>query len=113
MGVKATESQTVCHRCGKKCRGRAGNPEARVFKHAKTGTCVECTAVLFLKDLDHVHGDKLFARGKECLMAPQFQELFGHMMRVGKADAAPEELDWSRVIALWDIADDKKPKGLI
>lgn len=42
------------------------------------------------------------------LELPHVREQFEAVMRAGAAEAMPDEIDWARVIALWDIAPGAK-----
>lgn len=104
-----------CERCGVAARGAKGNPDARMMRHAEKGVCVNCGTVLFLKDLEELHGGRLLPPGttwREALALPHIQEQFGRLMRVGKADAQPDEIDWERVAQLWDLEPGREPGGL-
>jgi hypothetical protein len=102
---------TNCIRCGRLCQSAKSTSDARVYRRAEKGTCPDCTAVILLKGLDHEHGGKLFENGPECLRLPHIQGQFAALMKVGMADASPSEINWDRVIELWDAVQDK-PKGL-
>ena len=104
-----SETSTHCQRCGRPARGRAGSSKARMLRRAKTGVCVECGVVQFLQQLDNMHGGNLFPDGTaESLLLPHVREQFAATMKAGMADAMPDEIDWERVIAIWDIAPQTK-----
>ena len=107
----AEVSVSSCQRCGRAALGRDGNPAARMMRHAWKGNCVDCAAVVFLQQLDNLQGGKLLPPGHtwaEALRLPHVQEQFAAMMRAGNADASPDEIDWERVIELWDITPREK-----
>ncbi len=107
-------SKAACQRCGRAALGRDGNPDARMMRHARKGNCVDCAAIVFLQQIDNLQGGKLLRAGHtwaEALTLPHVREQFAAMMTAGNADADPDEIDWDRVIELWDIAP--KAKGML
>jgi len=85
-----------------------------MMRRAQKGLCVNCSVIVFLQQLGNMHapgalptGDKM----KEALRLPHMQEQFAAVMRAGKADANPDEIDWNRVIDLWDI--EPSAKGIL
>jgi hypothetical protein len=66
--------------------------------------CLECGVVEFLQRLDNMHGGHLFGAGPEALRLPHIQQQFASVMRAGLSDANPDDVDWERVIALWNVA---------
>jgi hypothetical protein len=94
-----------CDRCGRRCQvAGARNPDAEMLRAsaAPKGLCVDCAATEWLINTYplNLHFDE---NGPEHLRHPQIQEQFAEMMRVAKADARPDEIDWERVIANWDL----------
>lgn len=104
------ESRTACRRCGRAVLGGDGNPEARIMRRARQGNCVDCCVVVFLQQLENLYGQdpmRLLPSGMTwatALSLPHMQEQFAVMMNRGRADANPDEIDWHRVIELWDAA---------
>ena len=97
--------QTACTRCGRRVRGGDGNPEAQMLRRARTGVCLHCGVVLFLQRLSNMHTPgTIDVALPDALRLPHVREQFARVMQAGNADAKPEEIDWDRVIALWDIA---------
>lgn len=74
---------------------------------AENALCADCAATAFLKGID-VFMLSIELRGPEILLAPHVQAQFSQIMKVGKADAAPEEIDWQRVVDNWELP---MPKG--
>ena len=107
----ATETITACRRCGRAARGTDdGDPKARIYRRAKKGECTECHAVLILKSINEMHGGKLLPNGatwQECLSLPHIQQQFGSLMKAGNAECNVDEIDWERVIEVWDLTPDK------
>ncbi len=122
---------TQCERCGVDACGGDGNPDARIFRRAQHGVCVNCGVVLFLQRLANMQTSHMnpaqaralnmdsaqvdavnsnpFGGFAESLRLVHIQECLARVMRAGKSDAHPGEIDWERVIELWDI--DAPPKG--
>ena len=103
MSPAGTGASTNCERCGRPARGASGNPDARLLRRAQTGVCVECGVVLFLQRLANMStkGTIDFAL-PDGLRLPHVQEQFAKVLEVGKADARAEDINWERVIELWD-----------
>ncbi len=113
-----TDTNTECQRCGRAARGGDGNPNARIMRRARKGNCVDCATIVILQRLDNMHGSKqhgsLLPAGftwAEALALPHVREQFAAVMKAGNADVKPDEIDWDRVIELWNIAP-KEERGL-
>lgn len=99
---------TPCRRCGRAALSSDGNPDARMMRRAKEGVCADCATIVFLQRLDNMHGGMLLPTGQtwaEALNLPHVRERFAALMRAGDADADPDEIDWERVVELWDISE--------
>lgn len=97
-------SSTVCKRCGCAARGGDGNPDARMLRRARTGVCVDCGVVLFLQKLSNMHVAGAVDQAlPDALRLPHVRAQFVRVIAAGRADAQPGEIDWERVIELWDI----------
>ena len=95
---------TACERCGRAAQGGSGNPDARMLRRAKSGVCVDCGVVLFLQCLSNMHvPGSVDAALPHALRLPHVREQFVRVMAAGGADANPDEINWDRVISLWDI----------
>ena len=122
------DTLTSCQRCERPARGRTGSPDARIMRRAKKGDCAECSIVLFLKKMDIMHGGAFFGTPTDCasrgpssphkpadvLRLPHIQEQIGRLLKAGMSDATLGDIDFERVIEVWDIVDDTKEvqKGL-
>ena len=98
-------NDTTCQRCGRAAQGGDGNPDARMMRRAQTGMCVDCATVVFLQRLENT-GGHLLPKGETwatALRLPHVQKQFAAVMAAAKADAKPDEIDWDRVIELWDL----------
>lgn len=94
-----------CQRCGVPCHGQESQkPEARLMKRAKQGVCVDCYIVIMLQRLSNMHVLGAFGSMPECLRLEHVQRQFEAVMRSGNAEATPDEINWDRVIELWDIS---------
>ncbi len=98
-------NETQCRRCGIPAKGSKGNPKARPLRRAMVGECSNCAIVLFLQKLSNMSSGLLppGATWTEALRLPHVQKQIGAVLRVGQSDVTIEEIDWERVIALWDI----------
>lgn len=96
--------ETECLRCGTRCRLDApGNPDARMLRRCeKPGLCVNCAVHDFLRNCYPVNM-QLAESGPGLLAHPHIQELFAGIMRVGLADAMPDEINWNLIIQNWDL----------
>lgn len=100
-------SESSCDRCGRKAVGERGSPDAKIFRRAERGHCAECHVVTIIQTLSNMHGAGTLPTGerlRESLRLPHVQQQFYALMRAGSADAVPSEIDWDRVIEVWDIA---------
>ena len=101
-----TDHITNCRRCGRAARGRVGNPEARPFRRALEGECTECSIVVFLQKMSNMHVGGLLPPGAtwaKALRLPHIQKQIGALLRVGMSEMTLKDIDWDRVISLWDI----------
>lgn len=105
----------TCTRCGK--LGRTGpqpNPEGRLMVYAQTAEnalCADCAATAFIKIVETMMWG-IEKNGVEMLLNPTVQQSFAEVMKVGRADATPEEIDWQRVVENWELPVPKqKGKG--
>jgi len=73
------------------------------------GLCVNCAVHDFLRNTYPVN--MLLAQsGPRLLAHPHIQEQFAGIMRVGMADAVPDEIDWNLIIKNWDLPFPHKMK---
>ena len=95
---------TKCQRCGIPAIRREGSKKARLLRGANEGVCLECGVVDFIQMVTNMSSSGTFTGLPEGLRLPHVQEQFARLMDVGKSDARPEDIDWERVIAVWDVA---------
>ena len=103
-------SNTIsCERCKRRCRTAKGNPEARILRASEGpgGLCAACAVTYFLQNTSPVC-DLLKEKGPGILRLAHVQEQFAEIMRIGHADASPDEIDWEAVIGMWDVPFPKR-----
>ena len=93
---------TVCGRCGKQCRGGAGNPEARLLKQSSKGFCADCALTQFLKRNEPL-GSLIETQGVDILRNKEVKLQIARLLIIGKSDASINEIDTERVIANWKL----------
>ena len=96
---------TNCIRCGVKCQvAGPQNSEAKLLRRSKDpkGLCVNCAVHDWLRNTYPVN--MLLAKsGPKSLVYPHVQEQFAGIMKVGMADAIPDEIGWALIIENWDL----------
>lgn len=93
---------TQCTRCSDTCRvAEDRNPDARFLRHSlePKGYCVNCAVTEFL----WVMGCRELNPRPEDLRVPAVQEQFAKVVLSGHSDAKPDEINWEKVIAGWDL----------
>lgn len=101
-----TPNQIInCERCEARCKVDAlQGSKAKMLRHSKEpkGLCVNCAVHNWLKNT-YPPNILLAQSGPEVLLHPHIQEQFAAIMRVGFADAKPDEIDWQRIVDNWDL----------
>ena len=103
---------TECGRCGNRCRvDSPGNPNAKMLRRSNKpkGLCVNCAVHDFLRNT-YPCNMLLASSGPGVLAHPHIQEQFAGIMRVGLADAMPDEINWNLIIENWDLPFPHKMK---
>ena len=119
--MKEPMQTTTCQRCGKLCRVGAPDPEARPFRKALVGFCLEC-CVAHLFQVPTPDNQALpsayqmaVANGfrPEHLLLPHLQQQFRRMLEAGLSQAKFEDIDWPGLIEKWDLpfAEATKKRG--
>jgi hypothetical protein len=96
----------LCPRCFQPCRiSGSDNVDARLMKRAdsaKHGLCPNCAITSFILDIEtfRINIEKI---GPGLLLEPRFQHAFAELLKIGKADAKPEEIDWKTVVENWSL----------
>ena len=88
------------------------NPDARLLRQAAKGYCVNCAVTEVFQGTEVLQSLIELQGGPEALRYEHIQQQFANVMRVGLADAFPDEIDWLEVIANWELAFPRKPRGL-
>lgn len=101
-----------CERCEVRCKV-AGLREsnAKMLRRSKEpkGLCVNCAVHDWLRNTYPVN--MLLAQsGPKSLLLPHIQEQFTTIMRVGLAEAQPDEINWELIVENWDLPFPKKMK---
>lgn len=96
----------LCTRCSKPGQtGPQPNPEGRLMVFAQTAQnalCADCAATAFIKGVETLMWG-IEKNGVQMLLNPAIQQGFAEVMRVGRADATPQEIDWQRVVDNWEL----------
>lgn len=101
-----------CGRCKAHCKvDTPKNPKAKMLRRSKEpkGLCVNCAVHDWLRNT-YPPNILLAQSGPNVLLLPHIQEQFADLMRVGFADAEPDEIDWERIVENWDLPFPKKLK---
>jgi hypothetical protein len=101
---KRTMSETTvvnCGRCGAPCRvAGPKNPDARMLRRSAKpeGNCINCAVAewFVLTSLRETTDPK-------GLLLPHIQAQFAKILKVSRADGAPEEIDWQHVVDHWHL----------
>ncbi len=103
---------TNCQRCGVRCQvGSPKNPNAKMLRRSKEpkGICVNCAVHDWLRNT-YPCNMLLAQSGPRALALPHIQEQFTGIMRVGMADAMPDEICWELIIENWELPFSHKIK---
>lgn len=104
-----------CQRCNAPCKvGGHKNEEAKMLRRSEQpkGFCVNCAVHDWLRNTYPVNQILAGMRNPaETLRLEHIQQQFIGIMRVGNADANPDEIDWERIIENWDLPFKDKVKG--
>ena len=94
---------TPCQRCSMPLRvGRPPSTEAQLLRRSSTGVGV-CPTCAVRKWLEAFMGDAHPNLKPEHLLLPHVREQFIVIMRVGNADAKPDEINWQKLVDEWDL----------
>lgn len=100
-----------CKRCGARCRlSDQPGEKAKMLRFAQgPGLCVNCAVHDWLRNT-YPPNILLAQSGPKVLLYPHIQKEFAGIMRVGFADAKPDEIDWQRIVENWDLPFPHKMK---
>ena len=102
-----------CERCKARCKvdvPRSSN--AKMLRRSKEpkGLCVNCAVHDWLRNTYPVN--MIFTTlSPDALRLEHIQQQFTEIMRLGFADAEPDEIDWEAIITNWDLPFKNKVKG--
>ncbi|MDD5327443.1 MAG: hypothetical protein PHY02_06470 [Phycisphaerae bacterium] len=102
-----------CERCGTPVKvAGPQNSKAKMLRRSKKpkGLCVNCAVHDWLQNTYPVNMI-LAGSGPKALVHPHIQKQFTEIMRVGLADAKPDEINWDLIIENWDLPFKNKVKG--
>lgn len=102
-----------CERCKAPCRiAGPRNPDAKMLRRGKEpkGLCVNCAVHDWLRNT-YPPNILLAQSGPKVLLHPHIQKEFTGIMRVGMADAKPDEINWEAIVENWDLPFKNKVKG--
>jgi len=107
---------TDCERCGAKIKVDAmPGSEAKMLRRSKEpkGICINCAVHDWLRNT-YPPNILLAQSGPKILLLPHIQEQFAEIMKVGFADAQPDEIDWQRIVDNWELPfpNKLKPSGM-
>ena len=103
------ETIVHCERCGLRCRAGVGSPKAKMLRRAVKGFCVNCAVHDWLRNTYPINM-QLAESGPGILVHPHIRELFADIMRVGCADANPDEINWNLINENWELPFPNKVK---
>jgi len=102
-----------CERCGARCKvAGPRNPNAKMLRRSgeAKGLCVNCAVHDWLRNTYPVN--LIFTTlSPDALRLEHIQQQFTEIMRIGFADAQPDEIDWEAIIANWDLPFKNKVKA--
>ena len=105
MSVAPSGAACACLRCGAACKvAPVPGSTATMLKRGRTpkGLCVNCAVHDWLRNT--YPANLLLARsGPKSLAHPHIQEQFAGLMTMAGSDARPDEIDWERIVANWDL----------
>ncbi len=103
---------TNCERCGAQLKVDAvPGSEAKMLRRSKVpkGLCVNCAVHDWLRNT-YPPNILLAQSGPKVLLFPHIQEQFTEIMKIGLADAKPDEIDWQKIVDNWELPFPNKLK---
>lgn len=100
-----TQEIVNCERCKTRCKvDTLRNSKAKMLRRSiePKGLCANCAVHDWLRNT-YPPNILLAQSGPEVLLHPHIQKQFIGIMRVGFADAKPDEIDWQRIVDNWDL----------
>lgn len=108
-----TDSIIHCERCEAHCKvAEPRNSDAKMLRRSRhpKGLCVNCAVHDWLRNT-YPPNILLASSGPKVLLFPHIQEQFTGLMRVGLADAQPDEINWELIVENWDLPFPHKVKA--
>lgn len=100
-----------CSRCGQRCRvDPLPGSKAKMLRWSTKGLCVNCAVHDWLRNT-YPPNLILAGSGPKVLLFTHIQEQFTEIMKIGFADAKPDEIDWQRIVDNWELPFKNKVKG--
>jgi len=96
---------TNCERCGAQLQvDTLKNSKAKMLRRSKEpkGLCINCAVHDWLRNT-YPPNILLAQSGPKVLLFLHIQEQFAEIMKVGFADAKPDEIVWERIVENWDL----------
>lgn len=103
---------TDCERCGAKIKVDAvPGSKAKMLRRSKEpkGICINCAVSDWLRNT-YPPNILLAQSGPKVLLFPHIQKQFTEIMKIGFADARPDEIDWQRIVDNWELPFPHKMK---
>jgi hypothetical protein len=108
-----TSEIVLCPRCYQPCRvSGSSNDEARLMRRSNSrhGLCPNCAITEFILSVE-TFKNSICKIGPRLILEPRFQHAFSELLKIGKADADPSEINWQVVYENWDLPFPKKAKA--
>lgn len=104
MSTGKVETIVFCERCGARCRCDGASSNAKMLRRSKEpkGLCVNCAVHDWMRNTYPIN-IHLAEYGPKVLLLPHIREQFAEIMRVGYADAKPDEINWTLINENWDL----------
>lgn len=104
-----TKTIVHCGRCGCRCRSSVGISDAKMLRRSNKGLCVNCAVHDWLRNT-YPCNMLLAQSGPKVLAHQHIRDQFAQIMRMGNADAKPEEINWNLINENWDLPFPTKVK---
>lgn len=112
MANEQAQKVLHCERCNVRIRlATRRNPDAKMLRLAKEpkGLCINCAVHNWLQNTYPVN-ILLAKSGPGCLAHQHIRDQFTEIMRSGRADANPDEINWNLLSDNWDLPFPNKVK---
>ncbi|KKN74456.1 hypothetical protein LCGC14_0390760 [marine sediment metagenome] len=100
-----------CPRCGQRCRvDLLPGSKAKMLRRSKKGLCANCAVHDWLRNT-YPPNIILAQSGPKVLLFEHIQTQFAEIMKMGFADAKPDEIDWQKIVDNWELPFKNKVKA--